>query len=704
MIALRLISLAMILFAGDMVAVHAQTPSSLPSGMTQEQFDATVDAVAKALVVKLKNEGALAAPAPAAPAPAATPPHAAPAGNVVADVLAAFLDKTAHVLRAVPTLGTYLAALPDLVDESPRGGRGTLQFIFVLPVVVGIALAAEAVLRKSLGHFRHRLAAGVAPERGLASLINLGLLVALDSLGVLAVWLVFTGALALLFTGNAVQGSVAAEVLTSIFHWRLLAFVFRILLQPDLPRARLCHVDDEEARKTYHSVSAIILLIIVGVILTSTLAVIRTPLDAIAASRLLAAPIYLVALLWLVVRSAAAARQWFGGLSGVPRAWRWIGSHWIAVMVPLFLVLEAALIYGAVSGLDKVALALRLTLVLAAGLLIFETLLGALLQRVDSWLPGRTPASDLPKLPDVLARCLRVAVLIGVGVAASKAWVVHVLGLVDASEWNSLTVELRTAGFTLFAAFVLWEILKFVTDPYIAQSSWKRGDSSPAASPRTSRLATLVPLLRVALGIVIALVAGLIVLADLGVNITPLLAGASILGLAVSFGSQALVKDIVSGIFYLADDAFRAGEYIECGQTKGVVEGFTLRSIRIRHPNGQLHTVPFGDLGQIANFSRDWAIVKYDFTFPRDTDLEKVRHAVAGLDGEIQKERDYKAQILEPLKMQGVVGVTDSSLVIQFRFAAQPGNPEAIRRAVMIRMMRAFQDQGIAFGSATPAS
>jgi moderate conductance mechanosensitive channel len=650
------------------------------------------------LVVKLKNEGVLAAP------PVATPPPAAPAGNMVADELAAFLDKTGHILQAVPTFGIYLAAIPRLVDESQRGGRGALRFLLALAVVAGVALAVEAVLRRSLSRFRHRFAAATAPERGLASLLNIGLLAVLDGLGVLAVWLIFTGALAVLFAGNTVQDKVAAVVLMGFFFWRLIMLLFRVLLQPGLPPARLCLVDDGEARVAYRSVSTVILLFTAGVILTNVLVAIQTPLEAISAGRLLLGPIYLAALLWLVIRTAAAARQWFGGLTGVPRAWRWIGSHWIAVMVPFFLLLEAALIYGAVSGLANVAPALRLTLGLAAGLLIFETLLSALLQRVDSWLPGRTPASELPKLPDVLARCLRVFVLIVVGVNLSKAWVVHVLGLVDASEWNTLTLELRTAGITLFAAFVLWELLKFVTDPYVSHKPWKGGGGGAAVSASSSRLATLVPLLRVALGIVIALVAGLIMLADLGVNITPLLAGASILGLAVSFGSQALVKDIVSGIFYLTDDAFRAGEYIECGQTKGVVEGFTLRSIRIRHPNGQLHTVPFGDLGQIANFSRDWAIVKYDFSFPRDTDLERVGHAVAGIDGELQKDPDYKVQVLEPLKMQGVVGVTDNTLVIQFRFAAQPGNPEAIRRAVMIRIMRAFQDQGIAFGSATVAA
>ena len=699
MTTLRLIALAIILLVGNIVAVYGQTPSPLPPGMTQDQFDAMVDAISKSVAVKLKSEGV-----PATPVPAAAPSQPGVASNVVADELAAFLEKTERVPRAVPTLGAYLASIPRLLDEGEHGGRAPFQFLLLLALVAGASIAAELVLRKSLSHFRQRLAAGTAPERGLASLVNLGLLAMLEGLGVFAAWLIITGALAVLFAGNTVQDRFAVEALTGTIFWRFFVLVFRILLQPDLPAARLCHVDNREARVTYRSISTVILVIILGAILTSVLAAIQTPLDALAAGRVLAAPIYVAAFLWFVIRSAGAMRQWFGSHAGVPWLWHWIGNHWIAVASSFFILLGAALIYGAVSGQANVAMAMRLTLGLTAGLLIFETLLGALLQRLDSALPGRTPASDAPKLPDVLARCLRVFVLIGVGIVLSKAWTVNVLGLVDASEWNSLTFELRTAGATLFVAFVMWELLKFVTDPYVAQKPRKASDgggSGPALSPSASRLSTLVPLMRVALGIVIGLVAVLIVLADFGVNITPLLAGASILGLAVSFGSQALVKDIVSGIFYLTDDAFRAGEYIECGQTRGTVEGFTLRSIRLRHPSGQLHTIPFGDLGKIANFSRDWAIVKYDFSFPRDTDLENVRNIVDGIDRDIKDDPDYKLKILEPLKMQGVVGVTDKALDVQFRFAAQPGNPEAIQRDIMSRMMRAFQDRGIEFGNAT---
>lgn len=700
MTALRLIVLVMSLFVGGIAQVYGQTPPSPPPGMTQEQFDSIVDAIGKALILKLKSEGVLSATE-------VSPPQSQVASNVVADQLAAFLVKSEHSMRAVPTLGKYLASIPDHLDESERGGRGLLRFLVVLTLIAGISVGAEAMVRKALSQIRRRLAAGTSPGRRSSSLLNLGLLVAVDGLGVLAVWLINTVALAVLFTANTGQDRFAIVVLMELLFWRLYVFAFRIMLQPDLPAARLCQVHDRDARVTYDSISTVILVVILGVILTNVLVAIETPPQALVAARVLVAPIYVAAFLWLVVRSNGAARQWFDNFYGTPHLCRWIGNHWIAVAAPFFILLGAALIYGAVSGQANVAMAMRLTLGLTAGLLIFETLLGALLQRLNSVLPGRTPASDMPKLPDVLARCLRVAVLIAVGVAVAKAWVVYVLGLVDASEWSTLTLQLRTAGATLFAAFVMWEFLKFVTDPYIAQISRTGsvgGRTGPAGSPSASRLSTLVPLLRVAIGIVIGVVAVLIVLADLGVNITPLLAGASILGLAVSFGSQALVKDIVSGIFYLTDDAFRAGEYIECGQTKGTVEGFTLRSIRLRHPDGQLHTIPFGDLGKIANFSRDWAIVRYDFSFPRDTDIEKVRSVTNTIESELQADPEYRFKILEPLKMQGVVGVGDKSVVIQFRFAAQPGNPEAIQRDVMIRMMRTFQNQDIDFISAAAAS
>ena len=273
----------------------------------------------------------------------------------------------------------------------------------------------------------------------------------------------------------------------------------------------------------------------------------------------------------------------------------------------------------------------------------------------------------------------------------------------DSSQWRALWHEALTVGGALFVAYVGWEIIHFMTDSYIVRHSPTtlvsvEDEGSP---PSATRLATLMPLLRMTFVILIFVVATLVVLSELGVNTTPLIAGASVFGLALSFGSQTLVRDIVSGIFYLADDAFRVGEYIDSGKAKGTVEGFTLRSIRLRHQNGQLYTIPFGQLGQITNFSRDWTTMKFNLRFARDTDVEKLRKTVKKVGLAMMEEPEFKDEFLQPLKLQGVADVVDNALVMRFKFTVKPNIPTVVQREAMKRLYRAFQTAGIEFASAT---
>ena len=174
-------------------------------------------------------------------------------------------------------------------------------------------------------------------------------------------------------------------------------------------------------------------------------------------------------------------------------------------------------------------------------------------------------------------------------------------------------------------------------------------------------------------------------------------------GLAISFGSQTLVRDIVSGIFYLADDAFRVGEYIDCGKAKGTVEGFTLRSIRLRHQNGQIHTIPFGQLGQITNFSRDWSTLKFNLRMTRDTDLEKLRKVTKKVGLAMLEDPELKNDFLEPLKLQGVADIVDNATVMRFKTTVRPIRPSYIQREAIKRLIAAFKDAGLDFASATVA-
>jgi len=189
------------------------------------------------------------------------------------------------------------------------------------------------------------------------------------------------------------------------------------------------------------------------------------------------------------------------------------------------------------------------------------------------------------------------------------------------------------------------------------------------------------------------------VLAELGVNITPLIAGASVLGLAVSFGSQSLVRDIVSGVFFLAEDSFRIGEYVDCSKVKGTVEGFSVRSLKLRHQNGQLNIVPFGQIGHITNFSRDWTVVKFNIAFANGTDVELLRKTVKKIGLELMEDPQFKPILLQPLKMQGVVDIKDNSLIVRFKFMARPKNPTMVQRMAIRRMYEQFPALGIQFAT-----
>jgi small-conductance mechanosensitive channel len=707
---LRSIAAAMSVLLASAVTAYAQVPAAPPAGMTQEQFDSLVDAISNSVTEKLKAEGVPAAPArsqAAQPKAGKGAPAATPKPMIVItaigdepDAFGLFFERAKGVARALPILGTQLAVIPGLLDQRSTGGRGTSAFVLLLGLIAVVAVAAEAMLRRILGKFRAQLAVGAGPDQGMRSLIHLGLLALMDALGVFVVWLICHGAVGAWFTGATGQDKLAVAVLFGIFGWRLYVLLFRIVLQPDMPNARLCDVRDHDARAMYARISLVMLLIILGRTLGQVLIAIRTPPEGMAAYQIIVLLIYLSAFIWLVVRSRDAARQWLGGLGTVAPLASAVGRNWTPVAISFFVALAATQAYGAISGRQHVASTMLLTLNLVVGVVIFETLLQAFVRRLDSQLVGRTPASDAPKLPDVVARCVRVAVLIGVAVTIAESWVVEVFGLASESEWDQITRSSRTAGITLFLAFVIWELFKYATDPYMEHKTKSAAEAiagGDAAGPPASRLSTMMPLLRMAMMIVIGVIAVLVALQDFGVNITPLIAGASVLGLAVSFGSQTLVKDIVSGIFYLSDDAFRVGEYIDCGKAKGTVEGFTLRSIKLRHQNGPVHTIPFGQLGQITNFSRDWSTVKFNLRFARDTDLEKLRKAAKQIGTDMMEIPEIRSEILAPFKMQGVSDITDNALLVRFKFTAKPGNPASIQREAVKRLFGTLPGLGIEF-------
>jgi small-conductance mechanosensitive channel len=218
---------------------------------------------------------------------------------------------------------------------------------------------------------------------------------------------------------------------------------------------------------------------------------------------------------------------------------------------------------------------------------------------------------------------------------------------------------------------------------------------------RRARLRTLLPILRNVLFVVLFVIAALMALSGLGVEIGPLIAGAGVVGLAVGFGAQTLVKDVISGMLFLLDDAFRVGEYIESGSIKGTVESFSLRSMKIRHHRGALHTIPFGSLDKITNYSRDWAIDKIMVSVTYDTNLDAVKKIIKEIGKQLVADEELAPNIIETLKMQGVEEFGDFAVQIRMKIMTKPGEQAVIRRRAYALIKEAFDSNGIKFAFPT---
>jgi small-conductance mechanosensitive channel len=212
-----------------------------------------------------------------------------------------------------------------------------------------------------------------------------------------------------------------------------------------------------------------------------------------------------------------------------------------------------------------------------------------------------------------------------------------------------------------------------------------------------SRTGTLLMLLRKFVLVVMLVMVSLIILSSIGVNIGPLIAGAGVIGLAIGFGAQTLVKDIISGIFFLIDDAFRVGDFIEVGGTKGSVEHISLRSLRLRNPRGPVHTIPFGSMGTVTNNSRDYIITKLDFRVRYDTDVDKVRKIIKKINIEIENDEEMGPVMLDKIKSQGVRELDDSAMIMRVKFKTIPGEQFVVRREVFRMMKESFRENGIEF-------
>ena len=593
-----------------------------PAGMTQQQYDELVKSVGQSVLQTLEEKGLV---AKVVAAPSAFKPSGAEGEKPLAEQVVAIVGRIPKILAGYPDIGTDLVQLGERLDQTSVGGRGLWSYLTLLLVVGAAALLVEAGVGRLTRATSDSLARQFSTNGGLW---RVGVLAILDGLALLALWAVVQFGLGVLFANSGAQSQVAAIVLMSLVEWRAYVLFLRLYLRPGRPEIRIAPVPEESAHRLLRLYGLVILAFVAA---RAWVRILITP-AALDAAILTNSFLLVVIVILVVVRTRRDIAAWLLGLieddAGKKGFKAALALHWHWIAVPILIVLGIARAYDALSNQFAVPPGAILTLNIIIGLLLAETLWAFIVRsnRASTLAASGSPGGG--RLLPFLVRAARATLWVIAAAVVVRTWVVDVLGLLDEQAWQEFSHAWTTAIVTALAAYLAWEAVHFATEPRSARpkAAMPGEESETVQAPASaSRLETLAPILRIVLGILIVVTAALMILSSLGISITPFIAGASVFGLAISFGSQTLVHDIVSGMFYLADDAFRVGEYIDCGKAKGTVEGFTLRSLRLRHQSGQIHTIPFGQLGQITNFSRDWSTLKFNLRFDRNTDLDKLR-------------------------------------------------------------------------------
>ena len=212
---------------------------------------------------------------------------------------------------------------------------------------------------------------------------------------------------------------------------------------------------------------------------------------------------------------------------------------------------------------------------------------------------------------------------------------------------------------------------------------------------RTKRAQTFARLLQRTLSVVVAVMAGLMILRELDIDITPVLTGAGIAGLAIGFGAQTLVRDILSGFFLIFEDQVRVGDVVMVNGQGGLVEEVNLRTIVLRDEQGAVHIFPNGEVKTLSNMSKDFSYYVITVGVAYDDDVERASHAMAEAAAGLMNEPAFKPYILAPLEIFGVDAFEAGQLVLKARIKTVPLKQWTVGRELRRRMAKVFTERGI---------
>jgi small-conductance mechanosensitive channel len=507
-----------------------------------------------------------------------------------------------------------------------------------------------------------------------------------------------------LIAGSALGGEILTRLvlLAVIDAYALCAAILciaRMMFSPGEPRLRLLHISDVTAAYAMRWTRRIAVVSVfgygmaeVGLLLGLSDAAHEAFLKAVGLLDHIFLGIIVVQQRTAVrgaIRAPAGASGLIAGLRNwLARLWHWFA---LLLLVTLWLAWAVEIPHGYTLMLRYFV---SIVVVLAVARLVQIVAIGALDRALSAnpEMVSRYPGIEtrLVLYHRVLLGVARALIFLVAAIALLQLWGLGALNWLTATELGRrLLSSLVTLSVTLLLAMAVWEAVNAGIERHLAKLT------RDAQIARSARLRTLLPLLRTMLSLTILIVAGMMVLSEIGVNIGPLLAGAGIVGVAIGFGSQKLVQDLINGIFLLLENAMQVGDQVTVSGLSGTVENLSVRTIRLRAGDGSVHIIPFSSVTSVTNVNRGIgnASVNVCVAFHEDTDrvCEALKETAAGM----RKDPDFSAKMLSDLQVWGVDKVDGGGVTIAGQVVCTDSGRWSVQREFNRRMKKRFEELGI---------
>ena len=615
----------------------------------------------------------------------------------------AFLSRNVEALTALAGEAVRsLASVPALAGElarqasDPEVRERWLEIAFKLIVVVGVGFVAEWLVMRFLSrpriHSRERN--DDATGRLAVRLIERTLM---DLAPVVA--FAVAGYAALAGVDPPSQARVIALVIINAnVIVRAVTVLARLVLRPRFATFRFVDLSDENANYLFFWVRRLTVVSVYGFFIAEALPLLGTAQDAQAIARKLIGLVVASMVVVLVLQNRQPVHAWLSGagtVSGWRRIRRSFAEVWHLVAIAYVTAVYAVWATGVPGGFEFLIQGTVVTLVTGlAAYAAFSALHKVVEQgfRVNEETRSRFPRLEerVNRYRGIIETAVRSIVVLVAALVVLDAWGLGPFDWLASESGRVLVGRLVTVVFVAGGALVAWELLSTLVERYLEER-----DAQGERVARGARVRTFLPLVRNVVRIVLLVLVVLVVLSELGIDIGPLLAGAGIVGLAVSFGAQSLVKDVITGFFILLEDTISVGDVVDLGGRSGIVESMTIRSVRLRDVGGNVHTVPFGEVAAVLNMTKDFSYALMEVGIAYREDVDEVVEVLREIGEGMQADEEFGPLILEPLQVLGLDSFGASSVNIRIRLKTLPIQQWAVRREFQRRMKRLFDERGI---------